>query len=86
MILALSRAIGETAPLILVGAATYVAFTPQGLFSSFTALPLQIFDWISRPQPEFQLLAAGAILVLLVLLMSMNGVAIALRNRFERKW
>ena len=86
VILALSRAIGETAPLILVGAATYVAFNPDGLFSSFTALPLQIFDWLSRPQDEFKLLAAGAILVLLALLMSMNAVAIALRNRYERKW
>ena len=86
VILALSRAIGETAPLILVGAATYVAFNPSGLFSSFTALPLQIFDWLSCPQDEFKLLAAGAILVLLALLMSMNAVAIALRNRYERKW
>ena len=86
VILALSRAIGETAPLILVGAATYVAFNPEGLFSSFTALPLQIFDWLSRPQDEFKLLAAGAILVLLALLTSMNAVAIALRNRYERKW
>ena len=86
VILALSRAIGETAPLILVGAATYVAFNPEGLFSTFTALPLQIFDWLSRPQDEFKLLAAGAILVLLALLMSMNAVAIALRNRYERKW
>nr|MBA2581625.1 phosphate ABC transporter, permease protein PstA [Thermoleophilaceae bacterium] len=64
----------------------YVAFNPSGLFSSFTALPLQIFDWLSRPQDEFKLLAAGAILVLLALLMSMNAVAIALRNRYERKW
>ena len=86
VILALSRAIGETAPLILVGAASFVAFNPQGLFSGFTALPLQIFDWISRPQPEFKLLAAGAIIVLLALLLSMNAVAIALRNRYERKW
>ena len=86
VILALSRAIGETAPLILVGAATYVAFNPTSLFDSFTALPLQIYDWISRPQREFQTLAAGAIIVLLGLLMSMNAVAILLRNRYERKW
>ena len=86
VILALSRAIGETAPLILVGAATYVAYNPTGLFSGFTALPLQIYDWVSRPQPEFQVLAAGGIIVLLVLLMIMNGVAITLRNRYERKW
>jgi phosphate transport system permease protein len=86
VILALSRAIGETAPLILVGAATYVAFNPAGLGSGFTALPLQIFNWISQPQTEFKLLAAAAILVLLALLLSMNAVAIWLRNRYERKW
>jgi phosphate transport system permease protein len=85
-ILALSRAIGETAPLILVGAASFVAFNPDGLDSAFTALPLQIFEWISRPQPEFKLLAAAGILVLLGLLLSMNAVAIWLRNRYEQKW
>jgi phosphate transport system permease protein len=86
VILALSRAIGETAPLILVGAATFVAFNPSGLEDAYTALPLQIFDWISRPQEEFQALAAAGIVVLLVLLMSMNGVAIWLRNRYEQRW
>lgn len=86
LILALSRAIGETAPLILVGAATFVAFNPTGLDSAFTALPLQIFDWISRPQSEFQLLAAAAMIVLLIVLLAMNSVAIWLRNRYERKW
>ena len=86
IILALSRAIGETAPLILVGAASFVAFNPEGLDSGYTALPLQIFEWISRPQPEFQLLAAAGILVLLGLLLSMNAVAIWLRNRYEQKW
>jgi phosphate transport system permease protein len=86
VILALSRAIGETAPLILVGAASFVAFNPDGLDSGYTALPLQIFEWISRPQPEFQLLAAAGIIVLLALLMSMNAVAIWLRNRYEQKW
>lgn len=86
VILALSRAIGETAPLILVGAASFVAFNPGGLDSPFTALPLQIFDWISRPQPEFQVLAAGAILVLLAMLLAMNGVAIWLRNRYQQRW
>jgi phosphate transport system permease protein len=86
VILALSRAIGETAPLILVGAASFVAFNPESLDSSYTALPLQIFEWISRPQPEFQLLAAAGILVLLALLLSMNAVAIWLRNRYEQKW
>ena len=86
IILALSRAIGETAPLILVGAATFVAFNPDSLDSGYTALPLQIFDWISRPQPEFHVLAAAGILVLLGLLLSMNAVAIWLRNRYEQKW
>ena len=86
VILALSRAIGETAPLILIGAATFVAFNPSGLDSAFTALPLQIFNWISQPQEEFKLLAAGGILVLLGLLLAMNAVAIWLRNRYEQKW
>ena len=86
VILALSRAIGETAPLILVGAATFVAFNPSGLDSPFTALPLQIFNWISQPQPEFKALAAAGIVVLLLLLLAMNAVAIWLRNRYERKW
>ena len=86
VILALSRAIGETAPLILVGAASFVAFNPSGLDSPFTALPLQIFDWISRPQPEFKALAAAAIIVLLAILLAMNSVAIWLRNRYEQRW
>jgi phosphate transport system permease protein len=86
VILALSRAIGETAPLILVGAASFVAFNPESLDSAYTALPLQIFEWISRPQDEFKLLAAAGILVLLALLLTMNGVAIWLRNRFELQW
>jgi phosphate transport system permease protein len=86
VILALSRAIGETAPLIVVGAATYVAFAPSGLGDSFTALPIQIFNWISQPQAEFKLLAAGAIVVLMVMLLAMNSLAIYLRNRYESKW
>ena len=88
VILALSRAIGETAPLIMVGAATFVAFDPD-LFSQFTALPIQIFDWISRPSNDvnnYQELAAGGILVLMILLLAMNGAAIWLRNRYEQKW
>jgi phosphate transport system permease protein len=88
VILALSRAIGETAPLIVVGAATFVAFDPN-LFSQFTALPIQIFDWISRPSNDvndFASLAAGGIIVLMVLLLSMNAVAIWLRNRYEQRW
>jgi phosphate transport system permease protein len=86
VILALSRAIGETAPLIVVGAATFVAFAPGGINDSFTALPIQIFNWISQPQPEFKLLAAGAILVLMAMLLAMNSLAIYLRNRYETKW
>ena len=86
VILSLSRAIGETAPLILVGAASFVAFNPSGLDSPFTALPLQIFDWVSRPQPEFKALAAAAIIVLLAILLAMNSVAIWLRNRYEQRW
>jgi phosphate transport system permease protein len=88
VILALSRAIGETAPLIMVGAATFVAFDPD-LTSAFTALPIQIFDWISRPSNDvndYASLAAGAIVVLMVLLLGMNAIAIWLRNRFEQKW
>lgn len=82
-ILALSRAVGETAPLIMVGAVGFLAFTPQGMMDSFTVLPLQIYNWVSRPQEEFRDLAAAGIIVLLVLLVSMNAVAIVLRNRFR---
>jgi phosphate transport system permease protein len=88
LILALSRAIGETAPLIMVGAATFVAFDPS-LTSTFTALPIQIFDWISRPSNsvnDYASLAAGGIVVLMILLLAMNAVAIWLRNRYEQKW
>jgi phosphate transport system permease protein len=88
VILALSRAIGETAPLIMVGAATFVAFDP-GLTSAFTALPIQIFEWISRPSSsvnDYESLAAGGIVVLMILLLGMNAVAIWLRNRYEHKW
>jgi phosphate transport system permease protein len=89
VILALARAIGETAPLIVVGAATVVAFNPSGLNDFFTALPIQIFDWISRPQTEtndYRPLAAAAILLLMILLVLMNSIAIWLRNRYEQKW
>ncbi len=85
VILALSRAIGETAPLIMIGALTYVAFTPAGIFDAFTALPIQIFNWASRPQPAFHDLAAAAIVVLLAVLLSLNAVAIALRHYFEKR-
>ncbi|MGQ0743511.1 MAG: phosphate ABC transporter permease PstA [Acidimicrobiales bacterium] len=85
-ILALSRAIGEAAPLLLLGALTFITFVPDGLDSPFTVLPIQIFNWISRPQDEFRVLAAAAIVVLLVLLLAMNGLAIWLRNRYQRSW
>jgi phosphate transport system permease protein len=84
-ILALARAIGETAPLLLVGALTYVAVNPT-LMGSFTALPIQIYQWIARPQDEFRLLAAAGIIVLLVILLTMNAFAIWLRNRYQRRW
>jgi phosphate transport system permease protein len=84
-ILALSRAIGETAPLIMIGAVTYVAFNPT-LLGPFTALPIQIFQWVRLPQPEFKLLAAGAIIVLLGILLTMNAFAIWLRNRYQKRW
>jgi phosphate transport system permease protein len=85
-ILALSRAIGETAPLILIGAIVFVPFNPSSLTDQFTALPIQIFNWTTRPQEDFKLLAAAAILVLLGLLLTMNAFAIWLRNRYQRRW
>ena len=84
-ILALSRAIGETAPLITIGALTYVAFLPDSLRAPFTALPIQIFNWVSRPQEEFHANAAAAIVVLLLMLLSMNAAAIWLRDRLQRR-
>ena len=84
-ILALARAIGETAPLLLVGALTYVVVNPS-LLGSFTALPVQIYQWIARPQDEFRLLAAAGIIVLLAILLTMNAFAIWLRNRYQRRW
>jgi phosphate transport system permease protein len=84
-ILALSRAVGETAPLILVGAVSFIAFTPEGIMDSFTVLPLQIFEWVGRPQPEWRHLAAAGIIVLLAILLSMNAVAILLRNKYQNR-
>jgi phosphate transport system permease protein len=87
-ILALSRAIGETAPIIVVGAAAFVPFAPtltiEGLQEpAFTALPIQIFNWVSRPQEEFHYIAASAIIVLMIVLLVMNATAIFVRNRFQ---
>ena len=84
-ILAISRALGETAPLVVVGAATYITFDPSGPFSNFTTLPIQIYQWTARAQNEFRNLAAAAIFILLVLLLSLNAVAILLRNRYSRR-
>lgn len=84
IILALSRAIGESAPLLLVGAVGYVAFVPRGPMDEFTALPIQIFNWTSRPQAEFHGIAAAGILVLLAALMLMNAAAILIRQRARR--
>lgn len=84
-ILAISRAMGEAAPLIMVGAAGYVAFLPSGPMDSFTVLPIQIFNWTSRPQAEFQNIASAGILVLMTLLLSANAVAIILRNKYQNR-
>jgi phosphate transport system permease protein len=85
VILALSRAIGETAPLITIGALTFIAFLPEGPMDAFTVLPIQIFNWVSRPQAGFHALAASGIIVLLVVLLSMNALAIYLRDRARRR-
>ena len=86
VILAVSRAIGETAPLIAMGALTFVPFTPDSPLSRFTVLPIQIFNWTSRPQEGFRETAAAGISVLLVILLVMNAGAVILRNRFQNKW
>jgi phosphate transport system permease protein len=85
LILALSRAIGETAPLITIGALTYVPFAPDGIWSAFTVLPIQIFNWVSRPQAAFQVNAAAGIIVLLGLLLVMNATAVIVRDRQQRQ-
>lgn len=85
-ILAISRAIGETAPLVVVGASTAISFDPESPFSKFTTLPIQIYQWTARPQAEFRSVAAATILVLLIMLLSLNASAVILRNRFSRKY
>jgi len=84
-ILAMSRAMGETAPLVVVGASTLVTLDPNGPFSRFTTLPIQIYQWTSRPQEQFRNAAAAAILVLLILLLTLNAAAIVMRNRYGRR-
>jgi phosphate transport system permease protein len=85
-ILALSRAIGEAAPLLLLGAVSYIAFNPDGLKSQYTVLPVQIFSWITQSRAEFESLASATIVILLVILLVMNSIAIFLRNKFQRRW
>jgi phosphate transport system permease protein len=84
-ILAVSRALGETAPLVVVGASTFITVDPTGPFSKFTALPMQIYQWTARPQDEFRHIAAAAIIVLLVLLLSLNAAAVLMRNKYSKK-
>jgi phosphate transport system permease protein len=84
-ILSVSRAIGETAPLVVVGAATFLNFLPENVFAKFTTLPIQIYQWTSRPQGEFRNLAAAAIIVLLIMLLTLNASAVLLRNRLSRR-
>lgn len=84
LILAMSRAIGETAPLITIGALTYIPFAPTGLDSRFTVLPIQVYNWVSRPQAPFLENAAAGIIVLLLVLLTMNSIAVVLRDRFQK--
>ena len=85
MILAVSRAVGETAPLLMVGAFTFVAFLPESPLDSFTVLPIQFYNWISRPQEEYHMLAASGIIVLLVILIMLNISAVWLRNKYQKR-
>ena len=85
VILAMSRIIGETAPLVVVGAATFITTDPSGPFSRFTTLPIQIYQWTARPQQTFLLIAGAAIIVLIILLFILNGFAIYLRNRYAKR-
>lgn len=85
-ILALSRAIGETAPLVVLGIPTFLAYLPRGIFDTFTVMPMQIYNWTSRPQADFQHVAAAGIIVLLVVLIFMNSIAIFIRNKFQKRY
>ncbi|MFJ8063003.1 phosphate ABC transporter permease PstA [Psychrobacillus sp. NPDC096426] len=85
-ILALSRAVGETAPLIVIGIPVIIQFLPTDLLSQFTALPMQIYDWAKRPQKDFQFVAAAGILVLMIFLLIMNSIAIFIRNKFSKRY
>ncbi|MFC6039880.1 phosphate ABC transporter permease PstA [Paenisporosarcina macmurdoensis] len=85
-ILALSRAIGETAPLVVIGIPVIIQFVPENLLSQFTAMPMQIFDWAKRPQEAFQSVAAAGIIVLMVFLLLMNSIAVFIRNKFQKRY
>lgn len=85
-ILALSRAIGETAPLIVIGVPVIIQFLPNSVMDTFTALPMQIYDWSSRPQQEFQMVAAAGIIVLMTFLIVMNSIAVAIRNKYDKRY
>lgn len=85
-IIALSRAIGEAAPLLIIGVAVTVRFDPDGIMSSFTAMPIQIFNWTNEARPEFKVAAAAAIIILLAMVLLLNGLAIYIRNKFHRRW
>jgi phosphate transport system permease protein len=85
-ILALSRAVGETAPLLVLGALAYVAFVPENLFSQFTVLPIQLYNWTSRPQEDFHMLAASGIIILMIILLIMNSIAVYIRNKFHKRF
>ncbi|KJE27300.1 phosphate ABC transporter, permease protein PstA [Geobacillus kaustophilus] len=85
-ILALSRAIGETAPLVVLGIPTFLAYLPRGILDTFTVMPMQIYNWTSRPQADFQNVAAAGIVVLLVVLIFMNSIAIFIRNKFQKRY
>ena len=85
-ILALSRAVGETAPLLMIGAMTFIAYVPESIWSGFTAMPIQIFNWAGRPQEEFQAVAAAGSIVLMLMLVIMNSLAIYIRNKFSKRY
>jgi phosphate transport system permease protein len=84
-ILSISRALGETAPLVVIGASTFITFDPDGPFSKFTTLPIQIWQWTARPQAEFRNIAAAAIITLLIILLTLNAAAVLLRNRYRQQ-
>jgi len=85
-ILALSRALGEAAPLLLLGALVFVSFDPNGLLSGYTTMPIQIFNWVGRPQEGFAILASATSILLLGILLAMNALAIVIRNRYQQRW